>query len=158
MENIWGTLIVYVFLKRYFVDKLILERLPFLFIILGSILLPIQLLAVIFIRNPIASPVEEIVPLISSELSVPLSRILRSPLFYALWFTFLFNEQSIIAVTGLYKAFGLNFWSDDKSLTVIGSLGSISNALGRLFWGCLADRVEYRVRLPIPIFEVRTFF
>lgn len=73
------------------------------------------------------------------------SNLIRSPLFYALWFTFLFNDQSIIGVTGLYKAFGLSFCTDDSYLTLIGSLGSISNALGRLIWGLLSDRHEYKV-------------
>lgn len=123
---------------------------PRLFIFLGSVYLTIQLCSVVFIKNPHAQPLKE-EPVIESpfspEQAVTLNQILRSPLFYALWFTFLFNDQAIIAITGLYKAFGLQYWSDDKSLTLIGSLGSISNALGRLGWGFLADRMEYRVSL-----------
>ena len=132
---------------RYFVDETLLKRVPNLFIMLGCIYLAVQLLAVIFIRNPLTSSIRSetisLIPLPDAE--TPLSKILRSPLFYALWFTFLFNDQAIIAVTGLYKAFALEFWSNDETLTIIGSLGSVANAMGRLIWGFLADRFEYKV-------------
>lgn len=129
----------------------VLERVPGLFILLGSVYLAIQLLAVIFITNPpeafITRPETTVRLFISAEPTIPLLQILRSPLFYALWFTFLFNDQAIIAITGLYKAFGLQFWNNDKTLTLIGSLSSISNAACRLVWGLLADRMEYRVSI-----------
>jgi nitrate/nitrite transporter NarK len=127
-----------------------LERVPGLFIFLGCIYLVIQLLAVIFITNPpvcdvVKPDITDVQLTISPEPMVPLLHVIRSPLFVALWFTFLFNDQTIIGVIGLYKAFGLNFWTDDKNLTLVGSIGAIFNALGRLAWGFLADRVQYRV-------------
>lgn len=128
----------------------VLERVPGLFIFLGCIYLAIQLLAVLFITNPPVCEVvkEETIDVqlsIPPEPMVPLLHVIRSPRFVALWFTFLFNDQTIIGVIGLYKAFGLNFWTDDKNLTLVGSVGAIFNALGRLAWGFLADRVQYRV-------------
>ena len=127
-----------------------MERVPGLFIFLGCIYLAIQLLAVIFITNPpvydvVKPDITDVQLTISAEPMVPLVHVIRSPLFVALWFTFLFNDQTIIGVIGLYKAFGLNFWTDDKNLTLVGSIGAIFNALGRLAWGFLADRVQYRV-------------
>lgn len=126
-------------------------RVPGLFVFLGCIYLAIQLFAVIFIRNPpvplaIKTETADVHLTISPEPKVSVWQLVRSPLFIALWFTFLFNDQTIIGVIGLYKAFGLYFWTDDKCLTLVGSLGAIFNALGRLAWGFLADRVQYRVR------------
>lgn len=122
-----------------------------MFILLGSVNLAIQLFAVIFITNPpeALTRQETTVRLFISAdpAAIPLLQILRSPLFYALWFTFLFNDQAIIAITGLYKAFGLQFWTNDNTLTLIGSLSAISSAVCRLAWGFLADRMEYRVSI-----------
>ncbi|KZS10578.1 Uncharacterized protein APZ42_024877 [Daphnia magna] len=133
----------------YFADENVLMRVPGLFVFLGCIYLAIQLFAVIFIRNPpvplaIKTETADVHLTISPEPKVSVWQLVRSPLFIALWFTFLFNDQTIIGVIGLYKAFGLYFWTDDKCLTLVGSLGAIFNALGRLAWGFLADRVQYR--------------
>ncbi|XP_046654417.1 L-lactate transporter-like [Daphnia pulicaria] len=143
----------------YFDDVTVLERVPGLFIFLGCIYLAIQLLAVLFITNPPVCDVvkEETIDVqlsIPPEPMVPLLHVIRSPRFVALWFTFLFNDQTIIGVIGLYKAFGLNFWTDDKNLTLVGSVGAIFNALGRLAWGFLADRVQYRTLMLILTWSV----
>lgn len=76
-----------------------------------------------------------------------IGRLLLSPYFVALWFIFLLNDQAIMAATGLYKAFGLTFsWMDDDAfLTLIGSLGSLAGAGGRLAWGLLSDHFHYKV-------------
>lgn len=145
---------------------MVLSKVPELFILLGIIGVVIQACAITFITNPCVNiplriETDKDSVLFSNSGKIPiatLSSLLKSPKFYALWFTFLFNDQSIIGVTGLYKAFGLSFCSDDSYLTLIGSLGSISNAFGRVGWGFLSDRHDYKVTANIrfPLLTVLT--
>ena len=48
-----------------------------------------------------------------------------------------------------YKAFGQTFIEDDKFLAVVGSVSSIFNSTGRLFWGFLCDKLPAKVCLLI---------
>lgn len=41
---------------------------------------------------------------------------------------------------------------NDRFLTMVGTLSSVANMLGRLMWGELADRVFYKVSYPIEHF------
>ena len=151
-----------VFEFRYFEDEEMLARVPGIFYVLGSSYLSIQLVALAFMGcYSISKPVElETSGLLKNDNQTVYSRhicaptslfssvslLIQSPLFWALWLTFLFNEQAIIAVTGLYKGFGLNFpWMDDSFLTLIGALASLSNAGSRMVWGVLADHLDYKV-------------
>ncbi|KAK7477139.1 hypothetical protein BaRGS_00031625 [Batillaria attramentaria] len=66
--------------------------------------------------------------------------ILRSR---AAWTTWLFNfstDISFVFVVDFYKTYGQTFIHDDRLLSLIGSFASLSNALGRLVLGLLADR------------------
>lgn len=140
-----------------------LARVPGVFYVLGCSYLGIQLFALAFMGcyNNIEVVEPEAARLLNkpqaqvlstghirgpTNLSTSICLLIKSPLFYGLWFTFLFNEQVIIAVTGLYKSFGLNFyWMDDSFLTLIGALAALSNAGNRMMWGVLADRLDYKV-------------
>jgi MFS family permease len=71
--------------------------------------------------------------------------MLKTKEFYMLWFTFFFNQQAIGWGTVMYKPFGQAFIHDDRFLALLGSVASVFNLLGRIFWGALADRTSYRV-------------
>ena len=45
-----------------------------------------------------------------------------------------------------WQAFGQTFIHDDLFLAVVGSCAAIFNALGRIFWGHIADRIAFKVR------------
>jgi MFS family permease len=47
-------------------------------------------------------------------------------------------------IVSYYKTFGQTFINDDKYLAIIGSVSSIFNACGRLFWGFLIDRMPFK--------------
>ena len=103
-------------LFSYFVDADVLRRVPSLFLLLGGTYLAVQLFASIFLTNPpVAIEHEEASIIVEENKKGSIRReVILSPLFFALWLTFLFNDQAIMAITGLYKAFGLNFpWMDD---------------------------------------------
>ena len=65
--------------------------------------------------------------------------------FYLLWVMFLFSGQGVVTVSTLYKAYGFGFITSDRFLAVTGAIGSLSNALGRILWSSLADRLSFRV-------------
>jgi len=43
-----------------------------------------------------------------------------------------------------YKLYGLSMGMDDKSLTIIGSIGSAFNGCSRAFWAMLMDKIGYK--------------
>ena len=43
-----------------------------------------------------------------------------------------------------YKIYGLTKIDDDQFLTIVGSLGSVSNGCSRAFWGIMMDRFGFR--------------
>ena len=45
----------------------------------------------------------------------------------------------------LLQAYGQTFIHDDHFLSLVASVSAIFNAVGRPFWGLLADRTGYRV-------------
>jgi hypothetical protein len=49
-------------------------------------------------------------------------------------------------ITTFYKTFGQTFINNDKFLSIVGSTASFFNALGRLFWGFLIDKLSFKVK------------
>lgn len=62
---------------------------------------------------------------------------------------FAFSTQSVQFINTMYKAFGQQFIHDDHFLAFVGSIASIFNAGGRLFWGNLFDKTSFRVCINI---------
>lgn len=58
---------------------------------------------------------------------------------------FALSTQSVQFINTMYKAYGQRFISDDLFLATVGSVASIFNATGRLFWGHLVDRTSFRL-------------
>ncbi|XP_041483264.1 uncharacterized protein LOC121430055 isoform X2 [Lytechinus variegatus] len=65
--------------------------------------------------------------------------------FWHLASSFTMNSFVILYITSLYKAYGQTFIPDDLFLAVAGSCASVSNAVGRVFWGHIADRFSFKV-------------
>jgi MFS family permease len=83
----------------------------------------------------------------SRALAVKPLEMLKKPSFYALWFAFLFNGTAMQFTVTLYKFFGLGNGIGDHFLAMVGSVSSIFNFLGRIFWGLVADRVSHKFAL-----------
>ena len=43
------------------------------------------------------------------------------------------------------RLMGQTFIADDKFLALVGSFSAVFNALGRMFWGYIADVYSYKV-------------
>lgn len=85
-------------------------------------------------------------PKSSGNIYRPLEVIRHWP-FWLLWFTFAVNAQIIVIVPSLYKAFGQTFIHSDQFLAFVGSLSSVFNAGGRIFWGQFADKASYKLAM-----------
>ena len=71
--------------------------------------------------------------------------MMRQPFYWCLWCTFCVNASAVVFFSSLWKTFaiyGANVKNDDF-LAAVGSVSSLFNAGGRLFWGAVADRKSY---------------
>lgn len=69
---------------------------------------------------------------------------LKTREFMMMWWMFAFSTQSVQFINTMYKAYGQMFIFDDLFLASVGSVASIFNASGRLFWGYLMDRTSFK--------------
>ncbi|XP_066267714.1 uncharacterized MFS-type transporter YhjX-like [Branchiostoma lanceolatum] len=74
-------------------------------------------------------------------------QMLKTREFYMLWFMFFMNGNAVVFISTLWKAFGQTKIEDDHFLALVGAFSAILNALGRPFWGWLADRYSFKVSL-----------
>ena len=123
----------------------ILQRVPSVFLLLGSIYTAIQLVAVILISRPTEDEVAGNIPLQTEvEINMRPGDIVRTREFWTLWFTFVLNTQAVGYINTMYKAFGQTFIKDDHFLAVVGAFAAIFNSGGRVLWGHLCDVFGYK--------------
>ena len=159
---------------NYFTQQDLINRVPFVFPILGLIYSVLQFIACIFLVNP--SPTEGYHPVpdnenetsakdkcqstaicdseskentLSDSDAVNLSprEMLTKLNFYLLFIILLSGSLPIAFVVTLYKAFGQSLIDGDYLLTTAGSVSAMFNLLGRILWGALADKTSYKLAL-----------
>ncbi|XP_070538018.1 apicoplast pyruvate carrier 1-like [Ptychodera flava] len=159
----------------YFDQKSVLDRTPYCFIMLGVVYFSMQIIGSCMVRNPPVESEDEsgereklIVKEGEEETKKPVDersagvtmgpgKMIRTRAFWTLWCTYLFNTQTQVLISTLYKAFGQTFIADDLFLALVGSFSSVCNALGRVMWGYFADRFSYKKTMLV-ICAVNTFF
>nr|XP_006819140.1 PREDICTED: uncharacterized protein LOC100370263 [Saccoglossus kowalevskii] len=160
----------------YFWQDSILDLTPYVFILLGAIYFTMQIISAILVKNPPKESEDETsekeklivkegeeehthkeADTRSSGLSIGPGKMIKTRAFWTLWFTFLFNTQTQVLISTLYKAYGQTFIADDMFLALVGSFSSVCNALGRIMWGYLADKISYKITMLI-ICAVNTAF
>ncbi|XP_063726196.1 monocarboxylate transporter 12-B-like [Symsagittifera roscoffensis] len=57
------------------------------------------------------------------------------------------HEYVLIIISNYYKTYGQTFIQDDSFLSLVGSMSSVANALGRLAWGILMDHSSYKTSM-----------
>ncbi|CAG0921233.1 unnamed protein product [Notodromas monacha] len=160
-------------------DEEILDKVPILFQLLGGIYAVLQLIGCFLLRNPgenlkVEKPevMEELEGLNNEavdespkpeepskpRVNIGPRDILKTKEFYMLWFTFFFNQQAIGYITTSYKTFGQGFIDDDWFLSIIGSIGSVFNSVGRMFWGWTADKTCYKTTMLLVTALLAIFF
>ena len=68
---------------------------------------------------------------------------------YMLWLTRFCVVMITQSVSGFYKAFGQSFIADDHFLSFVGAVSSIFNCSGRLFYGILMDKTNYKTAMTV---------
>jgi len=149
----------------------ILDRVPSVFLLLGSIYTVMQLVAVFLISSPKEEDLAGNIPLVSQseeqeedvlyqtgssanspvtgpqelEINIKPGDIVKTREFWILWVTFVLNTQAVGYINSMYKAFGQTFIQDDHFLAVVGAFAAIFNSGGRVLWGHLCDVFSYRM-------------
>jgi len=127
------------------------KRVPMVFLLLASIYFAIQLIAAIFIVNP-SAPTNRLryQPLEiddEGDDSLTPQEVLRTAQFWNIWAIFFVNAFTFVFIMTQWKAFGQTFIADDKYLTLCGSLAALFNAGGRIFWGKVADVLDFKMAI-----------
>ena len=84
----------------------------------------------------------------SQEYVTPCEALQRKELFL-LWITRLSVVLMSNGISAFYKAFGQTFIRDDKFLSLVGSINSVFNCTGRVFYGFIMDKTAYKVSMTI---------
>ncbi|CAF0966203.1 unnamed protein product [Brachionus calyciflorus] len=74
-----------------------------------------------------------------------LAQAFRSPVYFILITIISTAFGASGFIVPFYKTFGLTFIENDKFLATVGSVCSIFNSTGRLFWGYLVDKLPFKV-------------
>ena len=91
------------------------------------------------IFSSINAPLEEVI--IQCEC---LSQAFKSSLFYYLLIFLMLSTSNGVFLAANYKNLGILSIPDDNFLNIIGSLGSLSNGVGRIIWGVLLDKYQFK--------------
>merc|ERR1719375_364984 len=159
----------------YYEDGDLLDRVPFMFLILGLIFL-VMIVAGSFC---ISIPSGEYDPLTSaggtggtegtsgvgSDSSYERSgqftpgEMVRTREFWLIWWCYFLNMQGVGYVSGFCKVFGQSQIAGitDHQLTSAAAVGALLNGLGRPLWGLIGDNVSFRAAL-IGISALMTVF
>ncbi|VUZ43918.1 unnamed protein product [Hymenolepis diminuta] len=154
---------------RYFTDEGVLGRVPVSYLVIGGIMLGLQIIGCLIIRKKPsleddviatdAARAKEAGDLLLEDdgkqktteviesLNMSPKQTLKCRYFYFLWLLMFCNIIPITLLTSSYKIFGNKFLADDVYLTTVGTLSSLFNCLGRVFWGFLVDKFSFK--LPI---------
>lgn len=143
--------------QLYFTDVTLLRRIPRLIAISAAVYLGVGAIACFWLRNPpICHAAAAELPLGRDDVELVGERykmrrrrrsIVRTRQFGSLALLFYLNGLAITFVAATWKTgAGARFYND-QFLSGVGSLASVTNALGRILWGTLADRTSPRLAL-----------
>ena len=146
-------------ISRYFTQIDLLERVPKLFILLGTLFGICQLIGLIFIANPksttstpatdsSSNSFEDIEALPDSNPnSLSISEVFGSWTFKFLFITLFLNAAWVQVCCGLFKAYGMKFIKDDFFLATVSSFAAATNCFSRVIWGLIMDKTSYQVSM-----------
>lgn len=130
----------------YFTQESILDRVPHLFVFIGSIYASMQFIGCCLLFKP-PNPhgggklPDERPILVENEIT--LKRAVRTREFLVLFLVFGTTNQGVLFVNSMLKEYGQIFIGNDMYLAWTGSMASIANSLGRLVWGLAIDRYSF---------------
>ncbi|RTG89041.1 uncharacterized protein DC041_0000734 [Schistosoma bovis] len=138
-----STMIATLILGRRFTDPELLDRVPNVFLVMGSILAALQLVACILVRmKPISKEEHEDGNEEEEEEGLERARIQTSPST---------DSKKKELVNGDSKIFGQTHISDDRFLSTITAVTSLFNCGGRVVWGAVVDRFSFKIPICIQL-------
>nr|CAH8871708.1 unnamed protein product [Trichobilharzia regenti] len=156
---------------RRFSDDELLDRIPYAFLVLGSILAALQLAGCILIRmKPKPKEEEEhdgvhdvstdpkTKKLVSdsqqahpAEVDVSTKKMFRHIDYYLLFTMMFLNCFPTSVLTSSLKIFGQTHITDDRFLSSIAAVTSLFNCGGRVAWGAIVDRFSFKIPICIQL-------
>ena len=139
--------------SRYFVNPVLLERVPSLFLLMGGTFALLQVIGLVLLRPPKDEHIEEFRSLsgnnndISSNTSKDLSmkETLKTSQFWCLWTLMGMVQLCASFVYTYQKSYGLKFINDDAFFSYVGAVSNILNGSSRIFWGKAYDWKGFKV-------------
>eukprot|EP00096_Caligus_rogercresseyi_P009046 TRINITY_DN3001_c0_g1_i1.p1 TRINITY_DN3001_c0_g1~~TRINITY_DN3001_c0_g1_i1.p1 ORF type:complete len:504 (-),score=64.37 TRINITY_DN3001_c0_g1_i1:149-1660(-) len=135
--------------EGYFTNNTLLDRLPSLLLLLGGIYFFMSLFGGLLMVQPSVEWYSDIDETSETTDFSSWRCILKRKEFYLLWISRFSLPLFTQVVGGFYKTFGLTFIYDDHFLSLVGTINSLFNCTGRLFYGFLMDRLTYKVAMSI---------
>ncbi|GAB6026927.1 hypothetical protein CHUAL_013570 [Chamberlinius hualienensis] len=144
--------------EGYFVDENLLSRIPTCFFVMAGLYAGLQIIGCLLMapapetESDKENEKEEVVENIEENNDgppegAPPKVVVRHKEFYFLWLTVFFNGMIVTFYTSMYKVFGQTFIDGDHYFALVGTFTSIANALARLSWGSIVDRITYRTSM-----------
>jgi len=154
--------------ELYFSKKYLdlLERVPFMFLLSAGVFTAFQLIGCLLmfettedtasndserLNEPLSSTSESInknslgVCYNQPNVGLELNEIFKLKSFYVITLMLLNFGHASGLVLSYYKTFGQTFIKNDSYLSIIGSVSSFFNAIGRLLWGYLVDKLPFKM-------------
>ena len=152
------------FIFNFLIRAFVAISIPIMFILLGIIYFILVFIGALTLNNPPDGwmPKGWIPPPPSEEsgisgLDFERNKMVKLPQFWLLWSMFVLSAISGLMVIGCFAAFSRSdpsYVISTADFVLIGSLAALFNGAGRIFWGKLADLVNYK-RAMILMFVVQ---
>ena len=128
------------------------NSIPNMFLYVGCIMFGMQLIALLLVKNPtwyqcqsqMSTDKKSETQIEFERNSLDIRQVFKLKAFWQLWFNNFFIVIVLMFMTSEWKYFALDYLEikNDSYLSIIGSFGSLCNALGRLFWGMFYDKTK----------------
>lgn len=130
----------------YFTQESVLDKVPDLFVFIGSIYAIMQLVGCCLLFKPplinhVNKPLMDRMNLLEPDIS--LGQAIKTREFLVLFVVYGLTTQGVLFVNSMLKEYGQLFIGNDMYLAWTGSMASIANSAGRLSWGMAVDRFSF---------------
>ncbi|CAI9729318.1 Hypothetical predicted protein [Octopus vulgaris] len=72
-------------------------------------------------------------------------QMVKTKQFYSLWLLTFILSMQYTTIVAVYKIYGMTFISDDNFLTILGSVCAVGNAVAKMSWGLICDKLLFKV-------------
>jgi len=137
----------------YALQKAVIDDIPFMFVYVAGIMFTMQCISILCVKSPswfVIQPTDGTDGQASmskqqlkyESYSLTLGQAMKFWVFWDLWINNFLYCVVLMFMTSEWKVFGMNYMhiNNDSYLSLIGSIASLFNALGRFSWGIIYDK------------------